>query len=174
MKSTTLSLRIFFLAAVLAAAGCDSQNTAEKSPVNENGKVDISVYSRYVPVKIDIMPLTEFVCVGNDPDASQINLYVSLLDSFGSQIKAPAVFRFELYGYEKLRSEPKGKRIVIWPDIDLTEPGINNEYWRDFLRAYEFNLDFELLRNQNYILQATCLCPNGRRLSTDFTLKCTN
>jgi len=174
MKSITLSLRIFFLVAFLAAAGCESQQTADKLPINKNGKVALSLYSPYLPVKIDIMPLTEFICIGNDPDASQLKLYVGLLDSFGSQIKAPAVFRFELYGYEKLRAEPKGKRIVIWPDIDLTEPGINNEYWRDFLRAYQFNLDFEPLRNQNYILQATCLCPNGRRLSADFTLKCTN
>jgi len=113
MKSTTLSLRILLLAAVLAAAGCESQQTADKLPVNKNGKVDISLYSPYLPVKIDIMPLTEFICIGNDPDASQLKLYVSLLDSFGSQIKTPAVFRFELYGYEKLRSEPKGKRIVI-------------------------------------------------------------
>ena len=174
MKSTTLSLRILLLAAVLAAAGCESQQTADKLPINKNGKVDISLYSPYLPVKIDIMPLTEFICIGNDPDASQLKLYVSLLDSFGSQIKTPAVFRFELYGYEKLRAEPKGKRIVIWPDIDLTGPAENNEYWRDFLRAYRFNLDFEPLRNQNYILQVTCLCPNGRRLSADFTLKCTN
>ncbi len=172
MKSTTLSLRILLLAAVLAAAGCESQQTADKLPVNKNGEVDVSVYGRYVPVKISIMPLTEFICVGDDIDASQIKLYVSLLDSFGSQKKAPAVFRFEVYEYEKLRAEAKGKRIVIWPNIDLTEPGINNEYWRDFLRAYQFNLDFEPLRNQSYILQVTCLCPNGRRLSTDFTLKC--
>jgi len=174
MKSITLSLRIFFLVALLLAAGCESQQTADKLPVNKNGKVALSLYSPYLPVKIDIMPLTEFVCIGNDPDASQLKLYVGLLDSFGSQIKAPAVFRFEVYGYEKLRSEPKGKRIVIWPDIDLTGPAENNEYWRDFLRSYQFNLDFEPLRNQNYILQVTCLCPNGKRLSADFTLKGTN
>jgi len=174
MKSIAVLLQVFFHIALLLAAGCDSQNTADKLPINKNGKVDISLYSPYLPVKIDIMPLTEFVCVGNDIEASQIKLYVSLLDSFGSQKKTPAVFRFELYGYEKLRAEPKGKRIVIWPDIDLTEPGINDEYWRDFLRAYQFNLDFEPLRNQNYILQVTCLCPNGKRLSADFNLKCTN
>ncbi len=174
MKSISVPLRIFFLIALLLAAGCESQQTADKLPVNKNGKVDISLYSPYLPVKIDIMPLTEFICIGNDPDASQIKLYVGLLDSFGSQIKTPAVFRFELYGYEKLRSEPKGKRIVIWPDTDLTGLAENSEYWRDFLRAYRFNLDFEPLRNQNYILQVTCLCPNGKRLSTDFTLKCTN
>ncbi len=172
MKSIAVLLQVFFLTAFLLAAGCDSQNTAEKSSVDKNGQLDVSVYSRYVPVKIDIMPLTEFVCIENAPDASQIKLYVSLLDSFGCQSKAPAVFRFELYGYEKLRSEPKGKRIVIWPDIDLTAPAVNNDYWRDFLRSYEFKLDFEPLKNQNYILQVTCLCPNGKRLSAEFTLKC--
>jgi hypothetical protein len=74
--------------------------------------------------------------------------------------------------YEKVprSAEPKGKRITKWPDIDLTDIVENNVYWRDFLRAYEFTLPVELDARQNHILQATCLCPNGKRLSTEFTL----
>jgi hypothetical protein len=96
-----------------------------------------------------------------------------LLDSFDCQIKTPGIFRFELYKYVRRSAEPKGKRIAIWPDIDLTGTTENNNYWRDFLRAYEFNLDFVPKRNQSYILQATCLCPNGKHLSADFVLKYT-
>jgi hypothetical protein len=96
-----------------------------------------------------------------------------LLDSFGSQIKSPGIFRFELYQRALRSAKPKGKRVEIWEDIDLTEPAINHEYWRGFLMAYEFDLPFELDVNQSYILQVTCLCPNGRRLSDEFALKLT-
>ncbi|MGD8786858.1 MAG: hypothetical protein PVJ60_05500, partial [Phycisphaerales bacterium] len=57
------------------------------------------------------------------------------------------------------------------PDVDLTDPAKNNEYWRDFLRAYEVNLPFESTGNQSYILEVTSLCPNGRRLSSEFILR---
>jgi hypothetical protein len=125
----------------------------------------------YAPVKIDIMPLTEFVSAGGDEEEWRLDVYVSLLDEFDCQAKGPGIFRFERYGRVPLSGQPKGGRIAIWPDIDLTEPGENNNYWRDFLRAYEFNLDFEPTANQSYILQVTCLCPNGRRLSAEFGLK---
>ena len=75
---------------------------------------------------------------------------VSLLDPFDCQIKSPGVFRFELYEYVQRSAEPKGQRVIIWPDIDLTECSENNNHWRDFLRAYEFNLDFGPQRNQCY------------------------
>ncbi len=145
----------------------------------------LSVYSHFAPAKINIMPLTEFIQHQSDfipelkntlraeTDWCGINHYVSLLDSFGSQIKSPCVFRFELYQKVKRSSEPKGSRVIIWPDIDLTDPEANNEYWQDFLRAYEFDLPFEPDTSQSYILQVTCLCPNGRRISTEFALKLT-
>ena len=80
---------------------------------------------------------------------------------------------FETMMYEKVQrsTEPKGKRIAIWPDIDLTDGIENNKYWRDFLRTYEFDLDFERAGEQIYILQATFLCASGRRLSADFALE---
>jgi hypothetical protein len=95
-----------------------------------------------------------------------------LLDSFGCQVKSAGVFRFELYERVERSAEPKGRRVVIWPDIDLIDAAANNENWRDFLRAYEFNLDFDLQGSQNYVLQVTCLCPGGKRLSAEFGLEC--
>lgn len=144
--------------------------TAE-APPKADESFDVSIYARYAPVKIDIMPLTELVSVGDDEEGSEINVYVSLLDPSGCQIKTPGVFRFELYEKVERSAEPKGKRIFIWPDVDLTELSKNNEYWRDFLRAYEFNLGFGSLGGQSYILQVTCLCPDGKRLSAEFGLK---
>jgi hypothetical protein len=153
------------------SAGCRQPATPAQPSAERNGDSERpSSYACYAPAKVDIMPLTELVAVSSTP-GSQIHLYVSLLDAFGSAIKTPSVFRVELYDYVQRSAEPKGKRAVIWPDIDLTDPVVNNEYWRDFLRAYEFDLPFEQAPGQTYILQVTCLCPNGTRLMSEFTLK---
>ncbi len=167
MKAVAVIAQIFFFLLLLVEAGCGPMSADLPAPTGS----DPNLFSAYTPVKVDIMPLTEFVTINDAPDASKLKVYVSLLDSFDSQIKSPAVFRFELYEYVQRSAEPKGQRIVIWPDIDLTELSENNNYWRDFLRAYEFNLDFGPLRNQTCILQVTFLCPNGKRLSVDFALK---
>jgi len=170
MRTAGAILQVLFFVCVLAGAGCEPVAT-ELPSEGDNGFNHLSVYASYSPVRISIMPLTEFVCVGNNEEVSGMKVYVSLLDAFGSQMKSPAVFRFELYERVLRAAEPKGRRVVIWPDIDLTEPNKNNEYWRDFLRAYEFDLDFEPGSRQSYILQVTSLCPNGRRLSSEFGLK---
>lgn len=163
---------LLLAAALLMNAGCWPRPASPPpATVTPNADLDkVSAYLRYVPARIDIMPLTELASTGG-PQGIRVNLYVSLLDAFGSQIKSPAVFRFELYEYVQRSAEPKGKRAVIWADIDLTDPVSNNTYWRDFLRAYEFSLPFEQAGNQNYILQVTCLCPNGSRLSAELMLK---
>ncbi len=161
MKSETILSCIFSFLLLLAQAGCEPPQ-----PVIEPTQRAI-----YAPAKVHILPLTEFVNVGDAERQSQVKLYVSLLDSFGSQIKAPGVFRFELYEYVQRSAEPMGRRVAIWPDIDLTNAVENNKYWRDFLRAYEFYLPFDADSDKTYILQATCLCPDGRRLSAEFNLK---
>jgi len=163
----------------LVGAGCEQPPIPSEPPAKADNDFNrFSIYTRYASVKINILPLTEFVDVGdaqqakiNPPSVWRINLYVSLLDSFGSQIKSPGIFRFELYERVLRLADPKGKRVFIWQDIDLTDPVKNNDHWRDFLRAYEFNLPFEPGGNQSYILQATCLCPSGKRLSAEFALK---
>jgi len=165
MRVVGITAQVFFVCLLLVEAGCESV------PAKTDNASDISIYARYAPVKVDIMPLTELVIGDNDDEESKINVYVSLLDSFGHQAKSPGTFRFELYQKLQRSAEPKGKRIIIWPDIDLTEPVKNNNHWRDFLRTYEFNLDLEPQSNHSYILQVTCLCPNGRRLSAQFDLK---
>ena len=44
------------------------------------------------------------------------------MDSFGSAIKSPCIFRIELYEYVERSPSPLGKRLEIWPDIDLIDP----------------------------------------------------
>ncbi len=173
IRRQNLSSVLCLLAMLLGGAGCEqTPGLPEFTTGTDNDFKRLSVYSHFAPAKISIMPLTEFINPAGTRQAN-MNLYVSLLDSFGSQIKSPGVFRFELYQRVQRSAEPKGKRIIIWPDIDLTDPVENDEYWRDFLRAYEFNLPFESAVNKSYILQVTCLCPTGRRLSDEFAIKLT-
>ncbi len=161
---------LFFL--FFTVVGCESpQPTAESASRSDSASPEVSVYAGYTPVKVDILPLTELVGGSEEAKASAIKVYVSLLDTFDCQTKSPGVFRFELYKKVERSAEPKGKRITIWPDIDLMDPPENNKYWRDFLRAYEFILDFEPTGRPSYILQVTCLCPEGKRLSAEFALE---
>lgn len=170
MRAAAVTVRVFFFALALVEAGCEPA-PVELSPAIDGGAVRSSVYTAYTPTGVDILPLTEFIGAGDTEEPTKIRVYVSLLDIFDCQIKAPGIFRFELYERVQRRAEPKGRRIIIWPDIDLTDRKENNSYWRDFLRAYKFGLDFEPQSNRSYILQATFLCPSGRRLSAEFVLK---
>jgi hypothetical protein len=170
MSKVTEAVRLAILVFVLSCCGCEKGS----SPPEINNRTEtesqrLAIYSQYSPVKIDILPLSGLVGA-DDTGQSRIRVYVSLLDSFGSQIKSPCVFRFELYQRVQRSGEPKGTRIVIWPDIDVTEPVPNNQYWRNFLRAYEFFLPFEPQAGQTYILEVTCLCPNEKRLAAEYIL----
>jgi len=170
MKGHVLALALCLIPLLLSQTGCivSPNNPPEPTEPNSN---ELWVYTGYMANGIDIMPLTDFVPAQSAEQQSMIEIYVGLLDRFGSQIKAPGVFRFELYEYIRRSAEPKGKRITIWSDIDLTAPNDNNFYWQDYLRAYRFNLEFEPEQNTGYVLQVTCMCPSGKRLSADFVLK---
>jgi hypothetical protein len=125
----------------------------------------------FAPVRIDVLPLTEFSSLAGNSLNTTLNVYVALLDAFGSPLKTPGTLRFELYEYVPRSAAPKGQRAAIWPDIDLTRPVENNQRWRDFLRAYEFELDVRADRSKTYILEATCLCPDGKRLTCEYRLR---
>ena len=171
VKSVAAKVRVWLVLSVCAYCGCDAVPNGNKWPGGGSGRdAELALYVDYGPVRIDVLPLTEFEPGRGLDAAGKIKVYVSLLDKFGSEIKAPGVFRFELHQYVERSARQKGRRIAIWPDVDLTDPAENNRYWRDFLRAYLFELDFELQANQRYMLQVTCLCPSGKRLSEEFTL----
>ena len=171
MRILVIFFKLSLVLFVLFEAGC-RRPTPVTEPIGEPNKgPDIPVYTPYVPAKIDILPLTGFTGITDEQQGSKIIAYVSLLDSFGSQMKAPGVFRFELYEHLQRSGEPKGKRVAIWPDFKATNLAENHAYWQDFLRAYRFDLDFQPQNIQNFILQATFMCPSAKRLSAEFALK---
>ncbi len=170
IEKTTFALKIIICCTLASIIGCEPQSpgkTAQKQIIRDESQSCID--SGFAPDKIEIMPLTKMTI--DSRQNATIKVYVSLLDSFNCQKKWPGIFRFELYQRVLRSAEPKGKRLFIQPNIYLTEPAVNNIHWLDFLRAYEFNLEFEAASNQDYILQATCLLPDNKRLSTEFILK---
>jgi len=124
----------------------------------------------FVPARIAIAPWTEIRSEQNQGGTLQIRTFVRLTDAYGSDIKAPGTFRFELYERLPRSVEARGKRLVLWPDYDLTGAEQNQVYWRDFLRAYEFNLDLEPAYGGPCILEATFIPPGGRRLTAQHPL----
>jgi hypothetical protein len=176
LRQTCLSpfftfFKVFFVAAIMLYAGCSG-------PPSESGQLnlpflqsDAALYTRYAPARIDILPITSINPTTSSAGDYVINVYVCLLDSFDSQIKYPATFRFELFQQVQRSTETKGKRILIWPDINLSDPVINNKYWQDFLRAYLFSLPLERSASETTVLQVTCIGPSGRRLTADFPIR---
>lgn len=162
---------ICLLMFILGQSGCEQTAGVAAPPAKVDTGSDVSAYSDYAPAKIHITPLTEVVSSADAQGSSKIDVYVSLLDSFGSQVKSPGVFRFELYEFAQRSAELKGRRMAIWPDIDLTIAADNNQYWQDFLRLYEFNLPLEPPSEQGYVLQVTFLSVSGKRLSDELVLK---
>ena len=167
MKAFPVSVKLCLLCLLIFIGGCDR---ADQQNVNVDPGV-LSAYSEYTAVKIDILPLTGFVSPGEQDKSAKLRIYVSLLDSFDCQIKSPAVFRFELYEHKDLSADRKGSRVMFWPDINLNNSSENNNHWKDYLRAYEFNFDFQPVKKQDYTLLVTSICPDGRRLSAEYYLK---
>jgi len=183
MRIIASLLHASFILLVLIQPGCEPLDSRERLPMPGNdSNTQFCVY--YAPEKIDIMPLTGFkVSNGGEP---QLDVYVSLLDSAGSQIKFPVKFRFALYDQVQRSPEPKGKTVGMWPQQEkemadpndpeihwfgLADPAQNNHYWRDFVRAYQFTLPFRPESGRSYILEATCLTGQNKRLTAELSLK---
>jgi len=152
--------------AVFFTTGCQEE---EVSTVNNTVK---SGLCEYEPSGIHVIGLTSIERNPQKNNSSLISIYVSLMDSFDCSIKSPGSFRFELYEYVPRSSQPKGKRLIVWPDIDLADKEENNRYWNDLIRAYNFKLNANINPNapKNYALQATCMTGGGKRVSEIFIL----
>lgn len=124
----------------------------------------------FAPARISVTPWTEIKGPVQGEGRRQIRVFVRLVDAFECDIKAPGGFRFELYEKLPRSVEPRGRRLVLWPDLDLTIAEQNNAHWRDFLRCYEFTLDLEPSDAATYILEATFIPPEGRRLTAQYLL----
>jgi hypothetical protein len=123
--------------------------------------------------ELRISSLTEFV---RDAAVQTVSLrtLVEVVDANGFSSPVPCVMRFELYQFRPLSSDPRGKRLILWPQQDLTEAVKNSEHWKGYLRGYEFLLPVKepLVSGRSYVLEATCLL-DRRRLTDVFTVRFT-
>jgi hypothetical protein len=161
-----MSAKIFTIVLVsqFFIIGCDQQRTTSNSSIAK-------YINAYGPTAIDIVGLSELTSSSNN-DVAKLKLFVKVLDTFGSAMKTPCVLRVELYDYIQHSSSQVGKRIEIWPDIDLTDICKNNAQWRDYLRTYEFDFDISsnLTIGHTYILEVTCLSPLVKRMTSQYKL----
>ena len=169
------AFRFIFIFLLMSLAGCqqESIDIGDKDlpkDVNNPLLLYAASLSDFSPRNVGIMPLSE-VTMSSNGSEGHVRAFVSLHDSFNCQQKWPAVFRFEIYTRLFRTAQPKGKRVYIWPDIDLTDAKENNSYWQDFLRAYEFDLSFDANGGKDYILQVTCIIDEKRRISAELPLR---
>ena len=169
LVGTAVVCRGLSLVAAVVAAGCDFLPKAPPSAVPEASNA-ADVHVGYAPAAVRVVGLTSFV---GPTGGAGIEAYIDLIDAFGSRVKCPAVFRFELYEYVPRSSESRGRRVQAWPDLDLRQADLNHQYWRDFLRTYQFHLplDGKSVEPGVYILEATCLTTAGKRLSGSLQLR---
>ena len=152
---------------LIFAVGCEEKRI---KPVEVVSSCDISGYGAE---SVHIVGLTELVEDSENTGQHSLKVFVDVLDCIDSRIKSPGFFRFELYEYIPRSSQSKGKRLYFWPDVDLTEVTVNNDHWREHLRAYEFELsmDFELPAQDRFVLEVTFTTPAGRRFNDIYQLK---
>jgi hypothetical protein len=152
---------LFFM---MFALGCQEQ---VQTPQSDFPTVETQKGGLFVPEKIKFNQLTEFAQNG------QITAYIDVLDQFGSRIKAGGIWRFELYEYVPRSAEPKGTRLYLWPDINLTDAKTNFGLWQDYLRCYKFDLnpDIDLAGDKTYVLQAIFFTAGGKQITDSIELK---
>jgi hypothetical protein len=153
------------MACLLCAAGCGPSPSAG---TKTQPAAAPQPSAGFAPARVLITPWTEIR--GQGEVKRQIRAFVRLVDAFSCDIKAPGVLRFELYEKLPRSAELRGRRLMIWPDFDLTTAEQNNAFWKDFVRAYEFALDFEPPDAGTYVLEATFIPPQGRRLTAQYQL----
>lgn len=143
-------------AAVIVFTGCETAKVPMQ-PVDQRWE-DVSIE------RIRISALTEFVTDPALPDEVRLKVLLELFDASDLPVSASCILRFELYRFQSVSSDPRGERLVIWPDQNLGNGENANEHWKDLLRGYEFYLplDFMPRRDEKYVLEATCFVDQRR------------
>lgn len=151
--------------------GCDKPSKALE-PQQSQVSMTLSEISgeAYQPARVNFLPLSEIITSQTSGEPGKITAYVNLTDAAGATIKSPGTFRFELYEYNQELAESKGKRLAIWAEQDLTGFSDNTAAWRDFLRAYQFDLAFDLPADKTYVIAVTYTSSGGKRLYNQMVL----
>jgi hypothetical protein len=93
--------------------------------------------------KVRLQPsFTKIVESQGQTEFGNIDTFVELSDQFGDPIKALGSFRFEIYQFRPLSSDPRGKRYEAdgLQTIDLIDPQENQKHWDPITRSYRFRI----------------------------------
>ena len=141
---------------VMVFTGCETAQTPIHAVAQRGEKASIE--------RIRISALTEFVTDAALPDEVQLKVLLEIFNASDPPVPVPCILRFELYDFHPLSSDPRGKRLVVWPEQDLSNAEKANAHWKALLRGYEFYLplDFMPRQDKKYILEATCFADQKR------------
>lgn len=151
-RNIGLSVLILF---IILLSGCGLQTMPDWTGVQDQDPSAVK--------DIRISALTEFVQNPDQPGLMQVKAQVELMNAMDQSINKPGKWRFEFYEYVPRSSDPRGIRLLMWPDMDLSSPEENQKNWKDFLRGYEFYLPLEFFpERKKYILEATYMADQRR------------
>ena len=84
---------------------------------------------------------------------------------------AGATYRFELYELKPYNTNPRGRRLMLWPEIAAVRRTDSTTHWRPHVGAYEFELPMHTPSDgQRLVLEVTALLEDGTRQSDMLTL----
>ncbi len=164
---------LMLLLLILHAPGCHQGPGMVDAALEPATHLNTPEAIGFWPADVTILPLTVLFAPSDEGTAPYIHLFVGLRDAHGCFVKSPGTFRMELYERVPRSDQTSGRRLSVWPDIDINNPEENQAYWRDYLRCYEFRLDLAspLARHPSAILEITFLSANKERLATQYTLE---
>lgn len=144
---------LFGVVVLWLIAGCEMADVANRPTAQA-----------FSVARVRISALTDFAATPQPEASAEIQAFVELLDAYESQLKTACILRFELYDYHPRSANPRGRRLVIWPDANLAGPQDNNRRWKDSLRCYEFNLPLAFVPSaeKTYVLEVTCMLDERR------------
>jgi hypothetical protein len=154
---------------VLVLPGCGDQHSSKANVIKDKQLL----LAEYEPKDVVLLGLSEIQpAIGEQP--AKLKLFVEVLDGFGTPLRYPGIIRFELYTRQLRSPISLGKQLAIWPDIDIRESAANNQYFRDYLRAYEFELEAKVaIAPGSYMVLITYTLPDGKRLISEAHLTLT-
>jgi hypothetical protein len=121
------------------------------------------------PQKIQILPFTKARSFDDDDTPDGVLVVLAATDIFGDHVKAVGDFRFELYEFRPASGDPKGRRLGFW-EQPIRTVADHRRHWDAFTQTYEFELywDTSLQTDERYVLQATYVGPDQRRLFDEY------
>lgn len=142
---------VLSLAAAVLATGCRSQPSAGRCPPHG--------------VRLLALTGTESAAAGQPP---LVRAFVRPLGTAQA-----ATCRFELYEFVPYNANPRGKRLMLWPQIEPGPPLPENPNWQPPLEAYEITLPLQgtLPTDKHLLLEVTALMPDGSRCSDTVEIK---